>query len=364
MNRILPIVFAALTVLLVVVGSAGGGVDASPSTPEGAVHSMFDRVRARDWNGALQHVSKSSNSTAADLSRELGGANASLKTYSSLEKVETSVLHHNDREALVRANFQYSSAVGALADLRDLKVVREGDAWKVEFPVQKPPKVPPQVIPVNYLRWDVITRGADDDWGAQNVDPPKIRITSMNAVERDGGITVLGELVNEDTVPGFVAVGALLIGQNGETLAEETAFDKMNHTVLPKEVTPFRIDFPGLKLAQVKSVRMQPNSMLVPASADPVIGVLHQRLEKDWRGKRVLKGELVNQSGQTVNIPHVIATFYDNTGKIVWVQDGFVSNALLPNTPEPFQVPVRDDLGDNIQYRVIVNHYSLNRAGM
>jgi hypothetical protein len=33
----------------------------------------------------------------------------------------------------------------------------------------------------------------------------------------------------------------------------------------------------------------------------------------------MLKGELINESGQTVNIPHVLATFYDNSGKVIWV---------------------------------------------
>jgi len=34
----------------------------------------------------------------------------------------------------------------------------------------------PQVLPVNYLRWDVIYSGSGDDWGAQNVEAPHVRI--------------------------------------------------------------------------------------------------------------------------------------------------------------------------------------------
>jgi hypothetical protein len=185
----------------------------------------------------------------------------------------------------------------------------------------------------------------------------------MNAIERDGGTIILGEIVNEDTVPGFVAVGATLVGKDGKEFAQEESFDKISHTILPKEVSPFRIDFPGVKLANVKSVRMQPNALLVAASADPVMGVLHQRIEKDTQGRTVLKGELINQTGETVNIPHVLATFYDNAGRVIWVSDGYVDQALLPQTPVPFSVAVRDDLAKNIQtYRVTVNQYSLDRA--
>jgi len=110
---------------------------------------------------------------------------------------------------------------------------------------------------------------------------------------------------------------------------------------------------------------MQPNALLVSASADPVIGVLHQRIEKDARGHSVLRGELINQSGQTVNIPHVLATFYDNSGKVIWVSDGYSDQALLPQTPVPFAVSLRDDLAQNVQtYRVTVNQYSSDRASL
>jgi len=109
---------------------------------------------------------------------------------------------------------------------------------------------------------------------------------------------------------------------------------------------------------------MQPNSLLVPASADPVIGVLHQRIETDSRGHKMLKGELINESGQTVNIPHVIATYYDDSGKVVWVSDGYVDRALQPQTPEPFAVDLRDDLGGNQKFRVTVNQYTIDRQGL
>ncbi len=64
-------------------------------------------------------------------------------------------------------------------------------------------------------------------------------------VDHDNTTTIIGEIANEDTVPGFVSVGATLIGKNGQVVGEETSFDKISHTLLPKEISPFRIDFPG-----------------------------------------------------------------------------------------------------------------------
>jgi hypothetical protein len=58
----------------------------------------------------------------------------------------------------------------------------------------------------------------------------------------------------------------------------------------------------------------------------------------------------------------VLATFYDNSGKVIWVSDGYVDHALVPQTAMPFSVPVRDDLVSQVHtYRVTVNEYSINR---
>ena len=359
----LPIVLLVVTVVLVAAATIRPNELSPAKSPEGAVQSLFAHVKAHDYRGAYAYVANRATMPTSRHSLAIfPGATAACAPTHRLQQADTKVLHENDNEALVRATLQYATAVGAFYDTRDLKVVKEGDSWKVEWPLEKEAKVPPQVIQSNYLRWDVITRGASDDWGAQNVEAPRVRIVSMNAIPQDNNTIIVGEIENEDTVPGFVSVSATLIGKDGNVLGEESSFDKISHTLLPKEISPFRIDFPKVPLSTVKSVRMQPNSMLVPASADPVIGVMHQRVETDARGRHVLKGELMNQSGQIVNIPHVLATYYDNSGKVIWVSDGYVDQALLPQTPVPFAVDLRDDLAANVHnYRVTVNQYMLDR---
>jgi len=129
--------------------------------------------------------------------------------------------------------------------------------------------------------------------------------------------------------------------------------------LLPKQVSPYRIDFPGVRMDAVKSVRMDARALLVPASADPVIAVTDQVVSKDGLNRTVLKGELVNQSGRPVNIAQVLAAYYDNFGKVIWVSDGYVDQALMPQVPVAFAVDIPDDIAARLKnYRVIVNHYS------
>ena len=362
MSRVLPVVFIALAVVLVAMATITPTTMSNPGSALGTVNSLFGAAKDHNWDRAYSFVSPSSNLDKADFIRDLAGRDGSLRTYSSLQSVDAKVLQESGDEATVRANLEWSTAVGALYDSRDLKVAKTDGVWKVLWPISKQPNLPPQVVAVNDLRWYILHGNSEEDWGSQNVEAPKVRIVSMNATERDGNVIIMGEVVNEDTVPAFVSVNATLLGTNGSELGQESSFDKTSHTLLPKEVSPFRIDFPKAKLSQVKSVRMQPQSLLVPASADPVVAVLHQRIEQDARGHHVLRGELMNESGETVNIPHVLATYYDTSGKVIWVSDGYVDQALLPQVPVPFTVSLRDDLADAVHTsRVTVNNYVLNQ---
>jgi len=77
----------------------------------------------------------------------------------------------------------------------------------------------------------------------------------------------------------------------------------------------------------------------------------------------VLTGSLVDQSGQNVDIAQVVAAYYDANGKVIWVSNGYVDQALLPQVPVPFGVDIPKDIAPKVQsYHVVVNHYSRNSA--
>jgi len=377
MKFILPIILVVATAALMVlglfvggqahgtIGIAAGSAVYTPqaSTPEQALKNLLVDVQRRNWDRALTDVSKNSITDKQAFIQDWTGSNGSLRSFSSLEGFESRPLHITNDEAQMRVRLHWATPVGPLEDVRDFHLIREGDVWKTVLPKIQVPSVPAQVIPVTYLRWDLVSGGAADEWGSKNVDAPHVRIISMNAVDSAEGAVVMGEVVNEDTVPAFVNVNATLLDGAGSTIDDETSFDKINHILLPKQVSPYRIDFPNISLKNVKSVRMDQKATLVPASADPVIGVMNQKIDSDLQGKSVLHGDLFNQSGQTVNISHVIVSFYDNNAKVVWVADGYEDHALLPQSSEPFAVEIPKSVAPKVQnFHVVVDQYSLGRS--
>jgi hypothetical protein len=329
----------------------------SSSTPEAAAANLGDEIRMQNWDRAYASLANKAQFTEPEFVHDITGYYPSLRTYATLENAEVFPLHESADDAEMRVKLHWSTVVGTYVSTRDLHVVRNGDRWDPEWPIVKEPIVPPQVIAVNYLRWDVIYRGPGDDWGIQDVEAPHVRIVDMHPVERAEGVVILGELLNEDVVPAYVSVKATLLSKDQSPIATEGSFDKISHLLLPKQVTPFLIDFPNVAMSEVGSVRMVPSSTLVSASADPVIEIEDQQLNPAPGAS--LTGQLINQSGQVVNVAHVLGTFYDKGGQVVWVADEYIDQALLPQAPVPFEIHIPQDLASKVSsQRTVVATYS------
>jgi hypothetical protein len=368
-GRILAASITVATVIFIAIGtiypsksaleySGGKNLLLTSSTPQAAVENLGHEILLHAWKPAYNSLANKAEFTQADFEHDLTGYYLSLRTYAGLESFQAHPLHASGDQAVVRLRMHWSSVVGPFTTTRDLHVVKIGDRWSVEWPLVKKTVVPPQVIPENYLRWDVIYRGAGDEWGVQDVESPHVRIVDMHPVQRAEGVVVLGELLNEDVVPAYVSVRATLLSKSGAAISSEGSFDKISHILLPKQVTPFFINFPDAALSDVGSIRMEPMSSLVSASAGPVIAIENEKLNP--APGATVTGQLVNQSGQVVNIAHILETLYDKTGQVVWVADEYTDHALLPQTPIPFDVHIPEDLARKISSeRTILETYSV-----
>ncbi len=373
-GRLLAVVIAVATVALLVIGTtwpvpsavayAGGGKGdllVAPSTPEAAANDLGTQIRLHAWDKAYSSLSNKAEFTQSQFIHDLTGYALSLRTYATLDGFEVQPLHQSANDAEMIMKLRWSTVVGTFEDKRDVHVIRSGDHWAVNWPIVPEQHVPPQVIPVNYLRWDVITSGSGDDWGAQDVEAPHVRIVDMHPVNRADGVVVMGELLNEDVIPAYVSVRATLLAKNGSVLDSEGSFDMISHTLLPKQVTPFVIRFPNVDLSEVGSIRMQPLSVLVSASADPVIEVQNQQYNAPPGAP--LTGQLSNQSGQTVNVAHVLSSFYDKNGQLIWVAGQYIDRALLPQTPVDFRITVPEDIARQVNTeRTVVATYAVGSS--
>jgi hypothetical protein len=337
------------------------GHNAPAGTPAAAVQKFFTEIQRRDFDAAYNYVANKQDLDREDFIRDVRGSDGDLRTLAALSDFDTQQLATDGSTAKVRANLQWATAVGAFYESRDLKVVNGKRGWEVEWVAAQDIKVPPQVVAVNYPRWDLIRPDSAGPLANEKLGSAKVRMVSQQIAQDADNVIVFGEVVNEDSRPAYVNVKGELIGSDGKSLAKENTFDVISHKLLPGEKTPFRIDFLGVNRNQVANVKLDVASAVIPASGEPIVAVTNTRLEPAETGRKNLKGEIINQSGDAINIPEVLAAFYDSSGKIVWVNNTYLNRAAQPQTPLAFAMKIPEQVAGNVSdFSVRVNSYRLD----
>jgi len=61
-------------------------------------------------------------------------------------------------------------------------------------------------------------------------------------------------------------------------------------------------------------------------------------------------------------VAHVLGTFYDKGGQLVWVSDQYIDRVLLPQVPVSFVIPVPADIASKVgSERAVATTYSSGR---
>jgi len=370
----LALIVIAGTILFIVLGFAIGdklkvsymeaGKDlrhtAAAGTPAAAVENLFINVQRRDYQRAYGYVHNQQEIDQNTFELDITGRDGSLRTLSALQDMEVQQLGREGEQAKVRAHLQWATALGRFDETRDLNVANTSDGWKVDWVSDKQAKVPAQIIPVSYPRWDVFRSGSTGVNVNEKLPEPKVRVISQSLGQDADSVVLVGEVENQDTVPAFVAVKAVLEGDGGKIIGDESSGDGVIHTLLPGKKSPFRIDFPSTNRSAVKNVKLQVSSTLVSGSGDPVIEVQSAKVESA-EGNPVIHGQVTNRSGLAVNIPQVLATIYDGSGKVIWVEKTYLDRALLPGTPMDFAMRIPSEFAAQARnVEVSVNSYRNN----
>jgi hypothetical protein len=175
--------------------------------------------------------------------------------------------------------------------------------------------------------------------------------------------SVVGELLNTDVDPGDVTVTAQLYDDAGSRLTWYNAQQVMIHKLRPKEVTPFRVDFEGVAgtvLSDQESAgdfspdAFSPFVLQAPIVAFDVYAkavVTGRDLDRDLAvqdlavtqaedGSWQLTGTLRNIGTQEATIPHLLMTYYDDSGRVQWVDHAYIEEAVRPQRMRSFSLPL------------------------
>src|SRR5689334_25085880 len=106
MSRLLAILMAVITGVLIAAGVAPTREKEKTTSPEGTVRAFYDRVKADDYRGAYALTAPSSNVDFASFRHDIAGRDGSLKTLSQLQNADARMIANHGNEAVVPANLE------------------------------------------------------------------------------------------------------------------------------------------------------------------------------------------------------------------------------------------------------------------
>src|ERR1700751_2655401 len=143
MKFILPIVLVVVTAILIGLALVGGGqargtvgiaagsalpgLSPNANTPEKGISNLLAEVKRRNWDRAYASLAKSNRVDEPTFIQDWTGSNGSLRSFSSLESFDARPMHATGDEAQFRVRLHWSTPVGPVEDVRDVRVTREGD---------------------------------------------------------------------------------------------------------------------------------------------------------------------------------------------------------------------------------------------
>jgi hypothetical protein len=335
--------------------------------PVTLVQTYYDDLDFRRYSNAYDRLDPLTRPTFDLYLLRLSVINGLVASYGKLSSVSVHIVKKQGDHLQVRADAVWITALILYPTTDSLMMVKRAGIWYIEPQTANIVSPPDQFLRRPIVAWRlpgraVVTPGAASF--GDIVDRPVLQILSARLVQVGKIYSVVGELINIDVNPADITVTATLFDKYHNVLSTYNAQTGIMHTLLPKETTPFRVDFEGVagtglidastSIAPFKPGLMTP--LLLKASIDSfqvfaraVVtahdldrGIeahdVHVQYEAD--GKPHLVGALFNSSTLEATIPHLLVTYYDAHNQVLWVDNNYVEQASGPERNEAFAVPI------------------------
>ncbi len=326
-------------------------------TPENVVKAYYDALDFKEFEKAHSLIDPIGNTSIAQYMLEISVSDGLLSSYAKLDAIGVDVIRNNGQEAQVQVNTSWVTPLEKVEKTYNHTLVKHEGSW---FLKAKPPDTdisPNQLIVQNKTSYFNHGRRRITTQQTHHEDilrQPLLEVLSATLVKFNGKYSIVGNLQNIDNVPADVSLKGTLYNSKNELLAQYDAKYHIKHKLLPKEITPFRIDFEGI--AWISATDEPPTSFdpdaFTPIDLSEIPSTFNLQcagnvattdlykslvLQKTDIHENRLSGTLFNSGLQEVTVPQLLISYHQKTGGIIWVDHHFVLEGNRVQRKQNFQ---------------------------
>lgn len=315
------------------------------------VESYYDALDFKEFERAYSYLNPSEGKSLDQFLLESSLTNGIVDSYGKLDRISTKVLETSSDQATIEVTLDW------VTPIENYTKTFIHTAQKIESEWYMNPLPFLNEIPTNQFfkhsstayfnqgRRRITTK---ETFHEDVLDRPVVEVKMANLVLQQNQYSAVGQIQNLDDYPADITIRAILYDKKGQYLGESYDQYYLKHKLLPKEVTPFRLDFNGIEFSQASdtsadsiiynpkdSMRFSLEVLASVASQDLYTATIAQNI--NIHGDEVV-GNIFNYGQNEVTICQVLTSYFDVHQDAIWVDHEIIEKSIAPSKSRPFQI--------------------------
>jgi len=317
-------------------------------SPQNVVQSYYDALDFKEFERAHSYLDPEAEITIDQYMLEVSVTDGILSSYAKLDSIAIEIIDKTESGAKAKVSTRWITPLEKVKKDFFHELIKKSGKWYVKAKKKDSDIPPDQLFSANtttfynHGRRKITTQQTHHE---DVLKQPVLEILAAKLVQFKGQYSIIGELQNVDDVPADVVIKATLYNEIDTELAVYNAKFHMKHKLMPKEITPFKINFEGIAWSSTKDtmpptfdpdeftpialeeqpVKFNLQSAGNTANTDLYKSVAIQNLEFSEFG---IDGTLYNGGIQEVTIPQLLISYYNEEHELLWVDHQFLEEGV------------------------------------
>lgn len=330
--------------------------NASQITPKNVVTAYYDALDFKEFKRAHSYLNPDNPVSLSQYMLEVSVTDGILSSYAKLDSIGVELLDETPTSARAEVYTQWITPLEKVKKRFYHTLVKKESKWYIVPSTFDNDLPPDQLLSSNGTAFYNQGRRRITTQQTHHEDvlkQPVLEVLQAKLVKFQGSYSIVGELQNVDNIPADVVIKATLYNDEDTELANYNAKYHMKHKLMPKETTPFRIDFEGIAWSSTKdtlpptfdpdeftpvALAEQPTKFNVQCAGNVAITDLYkqiglQHLELTESG---MSGALFNSGIQEVTVPQLLFSYYSKDKELLWVDHHFLEEGVRIQRKQKF----------------------------
>lgn len=340
--------------------------NATQIRPENVIKAYYDAIDYKEFEKAYTYLNPESQKELSQFMLEISVSDGLLSSYAKLNEITIDSLKAQSSKATATVTTTWITPLKEIQTTEVHTLKKIASKWYLDPKTTDPDTPPDQLYSQNTTTFynhgkRRITSGKT--YHEDVLKQPVVEVLSARLIEIQDQYVIVGEIQNIDNTPADVSVTGTLYSEDNRMLATFNAKDVIKHKLLPKETTPFRVNFEDIAWKNnedQKPTEFTPDAFTkvtldtIPTTFDLQVKAnvatkdLYQPLvlsdvyleRNPLMQKETLSGFLFNQSIQDATIPQLLIGYYNDQKELLWTEARYIDASVRQQRKRDFSVPL------------------------